>query len=115
MVEYKQVVVWPGTTVGNSTPEEFESFILNELGTRSKLIGEFITSPDYNDSNSGGRTDLCFYVATEDIGKFAVPRFAYGMRWLEDVLDNEKRHNEETGIDNSYSIYPEELRKLYSW
>ena len=112
---FKQVVVWPGTTLGPETPENFEAFILEELKTHAKFIGVFETAPDYNDDTSGGRHDLCFYVASEDIPKFAVPRFAYGMRWLEDVLDNEHHRNVEMGIPEEYSIYPEEMRKLRCW
>lgn len=115
MSDFTQVVVWPGTLLGNNTPEEFEDFILDELKTRVKLICEFATGPDFDDPSTGGRKDLLFYVHTEDIPKFAVQRLAYGMRWLEDVLDNEKRRNTETGAPEDYSIYPEEVRKLYSW
>lgn len=114
---FKQVVVWPGTTMGTGTPEEFEAFILEELKTHAKFIAEITTKPDYDDPTTGGRKDLIFYVASEDIPVFAVPRLTYGMRWLEDVLDNEARHIRESGsvVPYDYSIYPEELRKLRSW
>jgi hypothetical protein len=115
MFDFKQVVVWPGTSMDDGTPEEFEAFILEELKTHVKFIGVFETFPDYEDNKSGGRNDLCFYVASEDIPKFAVPRFAYGMHWLEDVLDNEHHTNVEMGIPEEYSIYPEEMRKLRRW
>jgi hypothetical protein len=118
-MDFKQVVVWPNTLMGDGTPEEFEAFILEELKTHAKFIGVFETAPDYEDAvgdePTGGRADLCFYVASEDIPKFAVPRFAYGMRWLEDVLDNEHHHNVEMGVPEDYSIYPEEMRKLRTW
>jgi hypothetical protein len=116
-MEFKQVVVWPHTSMGENTPKDFENFILEELKTHAKFIGVFTTKPDYDDPTSGGRSDLYFYVATEDIPKFAVPRFAYGMRWLEDVLDNESRRLQESGSYKpyDYSIYPEEMRKLRSW
>lgn len=115
MSDFTQVVVWPGTLLGNNTPEEFEQFVLDELKTRAKLIGEFTTGPDFDDATTGGRKDLLFYVHTEDIPKFAVPRLAYGMRWLEDVLDNEKHRSTSLGVPEDYSIYPDEVRKLYSW
>ena len=114
-MEFKQAVVWPSILLGDNTPEEFENFILEELKTHAKFIGEFTTGPDYDDESSGGRNDLCFYVATEDIPKFAVPRFAFGMRWIEDVLDNEHHSNVEMGAPEDYSIYPEEMRKLRCW
>lgn len=115
MCEFKQVVVWPFTRIGEKTSSDFENFILEEFNTRAKFIGEFKTSPDFNDNASGGRTDLCFYVASEDIFKFAVQRLSYGMRWLEDVLDNEVYSNKVKGISENYSIYSEDLRKLRSW
>lgn len=37
---------------------------------------------------AGGRCDFFFYVKARDIAKFAVPRFAYGIRWWEDVYFN---------------------------
>jgi hypothetical protein len=115
MSDFTQVVVWPGTLLGNNTPAEFEEFVSNELSARVKFIGEFTTGPDFDDPTTGGREDLLFYVHTEDIPKFAVARLAYGMRWLEDVLDNEKYRNTNLGAPEGYSIYPEEVTKLYSW
>ena len=115
MSDFTQVVVWPGTTMGDGTPEQFEQFIMEELKSRAKFIGEITTKPDFGDPSSGGRKDLLFYVHTEDIPKFAVPRLAYDMRWLEDVLNNEKHRNTEAGVSKNYSIYPKEIRKLYSW
>ena len=112
---FKQVVVWPGTTMGGGTSEEFEAFILEELKTHAKFIAEITTKPDYDDPTTGGRKDLVFYVASEDVGHFALARLTYGMRWLEDVLDNEARHLEESFGYCEYSIYPEEIRKLRSW
>ncbi len=115
MSDFKQVVVWPGTLLGNNTQEEFEEFLLEELKTRTKYIGEFTTKSDYDDPTTGGRKDLLFYIHSEDVMKFAVARLAYGMRWLEDVLDNEKHRNIELGAPEDYSIYPDEVVKLYSW
>lgn len=116
MSDFTQVVVWPGIILGlDSTSEEFEQFVLEELKIRAKFIGEFTTGPDFDDPDTGGRKDLVFYVHTEDIPKFSITRLEYGMRWLEDVLDNEKLQNIETGAPEDYSIYPDEVLKLYSW
>lgn len=115
MFKFKQVVVWPDTTMGGGTPEEFEAFILEELKTHAKFIAEITTKPDYDDPTSGGRKDLVFYVATEDIPVFAVPRLGFGMRWLEDVLDNECRQLQEAHGYCDFSIYPDEIRKLRCW
>jgi hypothetical protein len=116
MSTFTQVVVWPGTMMGQNTPAEFEAFIAEEFrGTQAKCIGEVVTKPDWDDPETGGRADLLFYVASEDIQKFAVARLAYGMRWLEDVLQNEAhRVNEECG-PQGYSIYPDEIVALRTW
>ena len=116
MSTFTQVVVWPGTLMGQNTPAEFEAFIYDEFsGTRAKCIGEVTTKPDWDDPETGGRTDLLFYVASEDIGKFAVARLAYGMRWLEDVLMNEAHRVIAECGPQGYSIYPDEVVALRSW
>jgi len=107
-MEFKQVVLWPGTIVGKEKVEDFEKFILEELDTHVKYIEEFNTLSDRDDPESGGRNDVLFYVATEDIPKFAVPRLTLGMRWIEDVLDNETYRQD-------YSIYPESMKALRCW
>jgi hypothetical protein len=111
MSDFKQPVVWPGTLMGEGTPAEFEAFILAEFGCRAKYHGQFTTLP--GDGGEGGREDLVFYVHSEDLGKFAVPRLAYGMRWIEDVLDNEARRISDHEQDAT--IYVPEFHALYSW
>ena len=106
--EFSQVVVWPGTLVGEDKSEEFEKFILENLGSRIKYIKEVKTLPDKDESGkdipeTGGRNDAFFYVHQEDISKFAVARLSYGMRWIEDALDN-----------NPY-IYPKEVKEYRTW
>ena len=116
MSTFTQVVVWPGTLLGQNTPAEFEAFIAEEFrGTKAKCIGEVTTKPDWDDPETGGRVDLLFYVATEDLPKFAVARLAYGMRWLEDVLMNEARRITESEGPDGYSIYPDEIVALRTW
>ncbi len=111
MSDFKQPVVWPGTLMGDGTVAEFEAFILAEFGCRAKYVGQFTTLPEGDDE--GGREDLVFYVHSEDLGKFAVPRLAYGMRWIEDVIDNEARRISDG--EQSRSIYTPEFHALYSW
>lgn len=96
---FTQVVVWPGTILGDSTVEDLEKFILDNLGTRAQYLECIITKPDFDDRGytipeTGGRSDLIFAIHKEDIMKFAMPRFEYGMRWIEDVLAtcNHSRH-----------------------
>ena len=107
-MEFKQVVLWPGTIVGKEKVEDFEKFILEELDTHVKYIEEFKTLSDRDDPESGGRNDVLFYVATEDIPKFTALRFAYRILLIEDVLNNEAQRQD-------YSIYPESMKALRCW
>ena len=89
--KYTQLCVWQGVNMGDSTPAELEDFFMEKFGTRVKYKGEVTTLPDLNEDGSpdfstGGRTDLFFYVHTDDIGKFAVQRLEIGIRWWEDVI-----------------------------
>lgn len=107
--DYPQVCVWPATVVGRDNIEEFERFITDQFsGVRVKYIEEIITKPDQNGSG-GGRNDVIFAVHTEDIMKFAIPRLKIGIKWVEDVLDNEAKRTP------GYSIYPEHLVEYRTW
>lgn len=117
-MEFSQVVVWPGCSVGADSVSDFESWMLEEFGSHVKYIEEIVTEPDWADRNqegAGGRTDVFFYIATEDIAKFAVPRFQIGARWIEDVLTGETRMNEEQGVPEGYSIYPSRVTEYRTW
>lgn len=79
---FTQVVVWPHTLLGEGNTEaDFQKFITENFDARIKLIGEHRIS--------GDRTDLLFFIHSEDIPKFAVARLSWGMRWLEDVMAND--------------------------
>jgi hypothetical protein len=111
MEGFSQVCVWPGTTVGKDKIEEFEHFMLDQFGVRVKYIEEITTAPDQDkDGNpiegTGGRNDLFFYVHDDDIGKFAVPRLAVGIRWIEDVLAPGNYRSK---------IYPKRVFKYKIW
>jgi hypothetical protein len=107
---FQQVVVWPGTIVGEANVADFEKFVADEFnGTRAKYIREVYTNPDQNAlgedvPDTGGRCDLLFSVHFDDIGKFAVARLAYGMRWLDDIYGNGGGH-----------LYPADVRELLCW
>ena len=98
MNQYKQLCVWPGTVLGESTPQELEQFFLDEMGVRVKYHTEVKTLPDldkYDEPipDTGGRNDLFFFIHDDDIGKFALPRLQMGIRWWEDVVNyNNNRH-----------------------
>lgn len=95
--DFTQLCVWPGTVLGDSTPKDLEDFFLNEMGVRVKYHTEVETLPDVeNDKavpDTGGRNDLFFFVHSEDIPKFAIPRLQMGIRWWEDVIVyNDNKH-----------------------
>ena len=87
-----QIVVWPGTIVGEDMSGEFEDWVA-ENGFNVTYLEEFQTLPDMDGGGNtiegtGGRNDLLFQVEDDDLGKFAIWRLNYGMSWWEDYLDN---------------------------
>ena len=78
--KFEQLCVWPATIVGKDQIKEFEKFMKKEFKSRVKYETEVVLK--------NGRNDLLFYIHTDDINKFAVPRLSYGIRWWEDVLGN---------------------------
>ncbi len=101
---FTQVCVWPGTVVGKTRKEikEFVQWGLTEFGVRLQYLEEIETKPD--GTGPGGRSDLFFAIHSEDVGKFAVPRIAYGIRWIEDVFGNHQGH-----------LYPDRVAEYKSW
>jgi hypothetical protein len=103
MENYTQLCVWPGTTLGDSTPADLEDFFLAEMNTRVRFHTEVKTLPDIDENgkaipDTGSRNDLFFYVHDEDIANFAVPRLKMGIRWWEDAVgynDNGHLYTEE--------------------
>lgn len=88
---FTQVVVWPHTLLGEgNTESDFQQFVTETFDARIKLIGEHRINED--------RTDLLFYIHSEDIPKFAIPRLTWGMRWLEDVMANDGSYRPPEGI-----------------
>jgi hypothetical protein len=87
---YTQVVVWPHTVLGDNTEEDFTKYMTETFKAKVKLIGEHRITKD--------RTDLLFYINSEDIPKFAVARLTWGMRWLEDVMANDGSYTPPEGI-----------------
>ena len=103
--EFNQLCVWPGTVVGDSkkTQEDFVKFFKDELGVTVKYETEVKTLPDTPEyTETGGRNDLFFYIADDDIMKFAIPRLNMGIRWYEDVLSN-----------GGGELYPTEVLEKY--
>ena len=111
--DYDQVCVMEGVTIShNNDPvdqsdiNEFEAQMKRSFkGIRVKFLEEIITSPGLG--GEGGRNDLFFAVHKEDVGKFALPRLHAGIRWVEDVIDNNDRHGQ--------MIHPERIRGYRTW
>ena len=100
---YNQLCMWPGVTLEGSAPKELEDFFQDKMGVRVKYHAEVSTLPDLDSSgnqipDTGGRSDLFFFIHDEDVPKFAVPRLQMGIRWWEDVIkynDNSHMYTEE--------------------
>ena len=108
--KHNQVCVWPGTTVQDNQIEDFENYF-KDAGFRVQYLESVNTMPDRDETGSfvpetGGRTDVIFALHDEDITKFAIPRLQMGIRWIEDVLDNE--------IDGQ-SIYESRITGYRTW
>lgn len=91
--KFTQLCVWYGTVVGKKEIKAFERYFKEELGFRVKYVTEVETLPDLDKNGqpveeTGGRNDCFFFIHSDDVGKFAVPRLSMGIRWWEDVLGN---------------------------
>ena len=85
---FKQVCVMQGTLAPDPI-EDFVTFFQKELGVRVQYLETILTNPDPDSpKETGDRSDLFFAIHDEDIAKFAVPRFQFGVRWIEDVYGN---------------------------
>ena len=84
--QFNQLCVLQGCLMPKGGAKELESFFKDEMGVTIKYETEVKTLPD--ETGPGGRNDLFFYIADDDISKFAVPRLSMGIRWWEDVLGN---------------------------
>lgn len=111
---YSQLCVWPATVVEPDEQDKVQEFFKEAFGLEYPIhiVGCVLTKPDWNNGkkvdDTGGRCDFLFFVHGADIGKFAVPRLQFGIRWWEDVVGNK-----------SHKIYPtkflKEAKECYSW
>ena len=104
--DYETMTIWEGIDFKDEDiPKMNEMFKENGFHP-PQIVALVKTLPDVENGEviegTGGRSDLFFKVHNADIGKFAVWRFQYGMRWWEDVFFN---HQE--------GIYPQEIRTKY--
>ena len=101
--QFNQLCVMEGTLMPEGGAKELETFFKNEMGVTVHFETEVKTLPDEPGCTlTGGRNDLFFYIADDDIGKFAVPRLSMGIRWYEDVLGN-----------GGGKLYPTEILEKY--
>ena len=101
--KFNQLCVWPGTVVGKDEITALEAFFKDEMGVTVKFETEVKTLPDTPGcTETGGRNDVFFYIADDDISKFAIPRLQMGIRWYEDVLGN-----------GGGKLYPTEVLEKY--
>ena len=99
--QFNQLCVMEGTLMPEGGAKELESFFKDKMGVNVHFETQVKTLPD--ETGEGGRNDLFFYIADDDIGKFAVPRLQMGIRWWEDVLGN-----------GNGKLYPREILEKYS-
>jgi len=102
---FNQVCVWPGTLVGETEATKFEAFMLKTHSIHVQYLEEIKTLPRIEQGYVGGRNDLFFAIHNDDVGKFAIPRLQTGIKWIEDVLDNEIGH----------TIYPDRVALYREW
>lgn len=84
---YNQLCIWEGIILDTNL-EDFDNFFKGH-GFDVKFETEYKTLPDLDEDGNeiegtGGRNDLLFYINDNDIGRFAIWRLEYGIRWWED-------------------------------
>jgi len=109
---FGQVCVWQGTDLKEEDVHMFVDYFMKN-GWRVQFLETIVTVPDrdnldYEIAGTGGRRDVFFAIHNDDIVKFAIPRLQMGIRWIEDVLDNEADNTE-------HSIYPARVKEYRSW
>lgn len=112
--QFTQLCVWPsclvlglgilpGSAKAIKEIKKFEDFMAQDFkGTRVKYAEEVKTLPTPGEPGTGGRNDIFFYVHSEDLSKFAIVRLVAGIRWWEDVVEN-----------NNHILYPKEILDKY--
>ena len=103
--DFGQVCVWQGVLVGEENKVAFVEHFAKNFNARVQYLEEIKTSS--GQGGEGGRNDVFFSIHEDDLtGDFCVRRLALGIRWLEDVLDNQEVGDE---------IYPERVKDYRTW
>ena len=106
---FTQLCVWEGVVLDGFTIEEFVQWMKDNFNARIIFEQEVKTLPDLDDNGNaipetGGRNDVFFYVHSEDIKHFAIPRLEAGIRWWEDVIRNNGSHLYSQDILDKYPL-----------
>ena len=114
--DHSVIAVMAGCLVYEHNAEYVLAEFASNLGAKHPIliIGTATTLPDVEEQDhpvpeSGGRKDFFFCFHNLDIMRVAIPRLAYGVRWWEDVVDNEW-NNLPLSMKADYrenSIYPD--------
>ena len=109
----KQMMVMEGCLVKNSDDPEGNLKGLQEFLDKEfagvKYVTEIKTQPTPGEEGTGGRNDVIMEVPSEIIGKIAIKRLGYGLRWFEDVVLNAPYIYSKDIIDKYYSWNKEDL------
>ncbi len=105
---FNQVCVWPSTVVSEGDIPKFEKWLQDTFGVRGQFLEDYRTLPTVDEygnavEGTGGRADVLFAIHKEDVGRFATARLEYGIRWIEDAIDNHP------------AIYIKRLTKYRTW
>ena len=101
--KWNQLCVLQGCLMPKGGVKELVEFFKNDMGVEIKFETEVKTLPDKPGcTETGDRNDIFFYIADDDIGKFAVPRLSMGVKWWEDVLGN-----------GNGKLYPKRILETY--
>jgi hypothetical protein len=106
---YTQVAVMQGMYMETAEHEEFVDFMKGVLDADIQVLECIETLPDkdlegFELEGTGGRTDVLFAIKREHItGQLCMDRFLYGIRWLEDIIQQEPH------------IYPERIKDYCVW
>jgi len=115
---YDQVCVWPACIVYHDDEEnketkisDFEDLMKKHFNADVQFLEQIYTYPDKDENgneipDTGERCDLFFAVHKDSVMSFAIPRLAYGIRWLEDVLSPE---------NYASKIYPQRIFEYQTW
>ena len=108
---FNQLCVWQGVTLSEDQYEDFVDFFAESLNTRIQLMEVVLTNPDLDDGEpipeTGGRSDILFYVHDEDIEHFAIARLQLdgAPRWWEDVVSyNDNSHLYDQEVLDRYAV-----------